>query len=42
MRFLPDEKLEEFLKHQAETDETTWIRRFRAWVREEPAGYRPK
>lgn len=32
--FLPVGKLEEFLERRAETDETTWIRRFRAWVRE--------
>ena len=30
---LPLEKLEEFLRQRGETDETTWIRSFRAWVR---------
>ncbi len=31
--FLPIEKLEAFLDRRADTDETTWIRQFRAWVR---------
>ncbi len=35
--FLPIGKLEEFLEHRAATDETTWIRRFREWVRQELA-----
>jgi len=38
--FLPIEKLEAFLDRRAETDETTWIRQFRAWVREELADRR--
>jgi Uma2 family endonuclease len=33
---LPPEKLEEFLRKRGETDETTWIRGFRAWVRTLP------
>ncbi len=40
--FLPIGKLEEFLERRAETDETTWIRRFRGWVREELADHRPR
>ncbi len=35
--FLPLGKIEEFLDRRAETDETTWIRRFRDWVRDELA-----
>lgn len=31
---LPVSKLTEFLAMQGQTDETTWIRSFRAWVRE--------
>jgi Uma2 family endonuclease len=38
--FLPIEKLEVFLARRADTDETTWIRQFRAWVREELADQR--
>jgi hypothetical protein len=30
--FLPLEELERFLARRDETDETTWIRSFRAWV----------
>lgn len=40
--FLPVEKLEAFLARRADTDETTWIRRFRAWVRKELADARPE
>ncbi|MDY0166543.1 MAG: Uma2 family endonuclease [Thermoguttaceae bacterium] len=40
--FLPPARLESFLLERGTTDETTWIRRFRAWVREELADYRPK
>ncbi len=40
--FLPIEKLEAFLDRRADTDETTWIRRFRTWVREELADNQPK
>jgi Uma2 family endonuclease len=32
---LPIEKLSEFLLRRGETDETTWIRSFRKWVRDE-------
>ncbi len=35
--FLPIGKIEEFLDRLPETDETTWIRRFRDWVRDELA-----
>ena len=38
--FLPIEKLEAFLDRRADTDETTWIRQFRVWVREELADQR--
>ena len=37
--FLPIRKVEEFIRHRAGTDETTWIRRFRDWVRDELAGW---
>ncbi len=33
--FLPLEKLVAFAKRDRRTDETTWIRRFRAWVRKQ-------
>jgi hypothetical protein len=31
--FLPLEEIERFLARRNETDETTWIRSFRAWVK---------
>lgn len=32
--FLPPEEVERFLARRNDTDETTWVRSFRAWVRE--------